>query len=149
MKRCLKCGTSKNITRDHVVSRVLLKRNLDRDQYARFSAAARDINIQPLCRECNNEKGGAAIDYRTTEERVSLLLLLDKWNLDIEVKSGQAHGSIKQVIRYCQIHDYGGHRTDDCLLFKNIPKLVENITQFVEERNLIDSIIKANSETDS
>lgn len=144
MKRCLKCGTTKNITRDHVCSRVLLKRHLTRDNYQRFSAEARDVNIQPLCRNCNNEKGGDAIDYRGIDDRVALLLLLDRWGLDIEVKPGQPHGSIKHTVRYCQIHgEFGRHRTDDCILLKNVPKLIDHITKFVKERDTVEEYLKA------
>lgn len=144
MKRCLRCGTKENITRDHVCSRVLLRTHLNRDSYQRFSAEARDVNIQPLCRNCNNEKGGDAVDYRGIEDRVALLLLLDKWGLDIEVKSGKPHDSVKHSIRYCQIHgEYGSHRTDDCLLLKNVPKLIEYVTEFVKTRDTVEEHLKA------
>lgn len=150
MKRCLRCGTGENITRDHVCSRVLLKCHLTRDQYARFSAEARDINIQPLCRQCNNAKGGDAVDYRGIDERVTLLLLLDRWGLDIEVKPGKPHDSIKHTVRYCQIHNqHGDHRTDDCTLLRDIPRLVEYITQFVEERNAVEDYMRTVNETSS
>lgn len=140
-KVCLACGSDENITRDHVASRVMLKQHLDRDEYQQFSVESRDINIQPLCRDCNNEKGGDSIDYRGIEDRIGLLLLLDKWNLDIEVKAGMPYDSHKTVIRFCMLHGNQQHRTDDCPLFKDIPSLIEHVAQRVRDMELVERFL--------
>lgn len=49
--RCLRCGTTENITADHVVP--LSKGGADSIE-----------NIQPLCKSCNCSKGTKIIDYR-------------------------------------------------------------------------------------
>lgn len=144
MRRCLKCGTNKNITRDHVVSRVLLRRVMDLDTYQLFSTESRDVNIQPLCRKCNNDKGGGAVDYRDMEDHVKLLLLLDRWNLDIPVEVGKPYKSRKTTVRFCQLHGHGGHTTDDCYLFNNIPMLLEHVEKMVTEYRMIDEAMKKN-----
>lgn len=51
-RRCLKCGTTKDITRDHV--KPLIDGGDDTIG-----------NIQPLCRSCNASKGRKTVDYRT------------------------------------------------------------------------------------
>lgn len=142
MRRCLRCGTTKNITRDHVVSRVLLRRVLTRDDYQRFSTESRDVNIQPLCRQCNNEKGGGAVDYRDMEDYVRLLLLLDRWNLDIPVEVGKPYNSRKATVRHCQLHGTGEHMTDDCYLFNNIPMLLEHVEQMVKDYQVVEEAMK-------
>jgi 5-methylcytosine-specific restriction endonuclease McrA len=49
--KCLKCGTTKNITADHVIPLV--------------KGGAHDMtNIQPLCKSCNSSKHSSIIDYR-------------------------------------------------------------------------------------
>ena len=49
--KCLKCGTKKSLTIDHIVPRAKGGSN-DED------------NLQTLCRTCNLEKGEKIIDYR-------------------------------------------------------------------------------------
>lgn len=50
-KRCLKCGSTKDITKDHVVPLIEGGRHhID--------------NLQPLCRSCNSSKGRKSVDYR-------------------------------------------------------------------------------------
>lgn len=142
MRRCLKCGTHKNITRDHVVSRVLLRRVLTLDTYQKFSTESRDVNIQPLCRRCNNEKGGTAVDYRDMEDHVKLLMLLDRWNLDIDVEVGKPYKSRKMTVRHCQLHGTGNHSTDNCFLFDNIPMLLDHVSRMVEEYKIVDEEMK-------
>lgn len=80
---CLRCGVDENITRDHVVPKSVLRLLLDLDEYQRFSAQARYVNIQPLCSGCNNLKGWKAIDYRPRDEHELLLVLLEEWELDV------------------------------------------------------------------
>lgn len=50
-RRCLRCGTKDDVTKDHIQPLV--------------SGGSNDIeNIQPLCRPCNSWKGSRAIDFR-------------------------------------------------------------------------------------
>lgn len=50
-RKCLKCGTTERIEKDHVVPLAIGGKN--------------DIkNLQPLCRKCNPKKNDEAIDYR-------------------------------------------------------------------------------------
>lgn len=92
-KRCLRCGTTENITRDHVVSRFILRTVLKRWQYEDFcQKASKNLNKQPLCGPCNQEKGPKAIDYRGPEMAQSLqgFLLIEYGVLvDIEVSDGE------------------------------------------------------------
>lgn len=82
MKVCLRCG-SEETTKDHVIPKSLLKRQLTRRQYAEWCVEARKINIQPLCSDCNGRKGDKAIDYRPVQDRISLKYLVDKWNIEV------------------------------------------------------------------
>jgi len=50
--KCLKCGTKRNITKDHVVPLIKGGRH-------------HISNLQPLCRSCNSSKGRNVVDYRT------------------------------------------------------------------------------------
>lgn len=50
-KRCLACGSTKDITMDHVKALINGGRH-------------HPSNIQPLCRTCNSSKGRKTIDYR-------------------------------------------------------------------------------------
>lgn len=63
-RRCLWCGDTENITRDHVVSRVTLRLALGQEEYQRFCAKVRKINIQDLCGLDNNAKGDKSSDLR-------------------------------------------------------------------------------------
>lgn len=50
-RKCLRCGSTENITQDHVIPLHL--------------GGSDDIdNIQPLCRSCNSKKNARRIDYR-------------------------------------------------------------------------------------
>lgn len=49
--KCLCCGATEDITKDHIVPLVL-------------GGLTTKDNIQPLCRECNSRKNDAIIDYR-------------------------------------------------------------------------------------
>lgn len=142
MRKCLKCGADEGITRDHVVPRVLLRQAMDLDTYQRFSHESRDVNIQPLCGPCNGEKADRAIDYRPIEEHVKLLLLLERWGLDIEVQVGKPHKSVKWVSRWCELHGHGGHRTDDCFLIKNPDMLVKFMEQRVREIKIVEEAMQ-------
>lgn len=81
---CLRCGSTEDITRDHVISRVSLRDKLPWKDYQRWGTIARKVNIQKLCRDCNNLKGHRNIDYRTDERHGQLMDLLEEWGLDIE-----------------------------------------------------------------
>lgn len=53
---CLKCGTAKNPTWDHIVP---IAKGGDHHP----------LNLQPLCRACNEKKQACTADYRTGEQR--------------------------------------------------------------------------------
>lgn len=65
-RQCLRCGTTEDLTRDHVIPKAVLKRILTRDEYEHFSqkTGRPGLNIQVLCAECNQDKGCTTIDYR-------------------------------------------------------------------------------------
>lgn len=88
-KRCLRCGTNEGITRDHVISRFILRTVLSRAQYEDFcQKTSKNLNKQPLCGPCNQEKGPKAIDYRGQDMATMLqgYLLIEYGVLvDIEV----------------------------------------------------------------
>lgn len=144
-RRCLRCGSDSNITRDHVVSRMLLKQAMggSLDKYQAWSTEARDKNIQPLCRDCNGEKGGEAVDYRTMEEHITLLNLLDKYGLDIEVKFEPPYDGVRTRIRWCQFHGNTDHRTDECPLFLDMAKLIDHVERHVEETAIVERAMRA------
>lgn len=50
-KKCLKCGSVKDITKDHIVPLIKGGRH-------------HISNLQPLCRSCNSSKGTNVADYR-------------------------------------------------------------------------------------
>jgi 5-methylcytosine-specific restriction endonuclease McrA len=53
-KKCLRCGSDKKISLDHIVPV--------------FNGGANEIeNLQPLCKSCNSKKGTNTIDYRKNE----------------------------------------------------------------------------------
>lgn len=82
---CLACDKEVDkITDDHVVPRVVLRDLMGMARYARFCAAARKINIQPLCAECNGRKANRIIDYREQVRADELKALLKNWNLEVE-----------------------------------------------------------------
>lgn len=57
--KCLCCGTTERITRDHIIPV--------------HAGGTDDIsNIQPLCHSCNSQKGATAVDYRLGEGEVNL-----------------------------------------------------------------------------
>lgn len=50
-RKCLKCGSTKDITKDHIIPLIDGGRHhID--------------NLQPLCRSCNSSKGRKTVDYR-------------------------------------------------------------------------------------
>jgi 5-methylcytosine-specific restriction endonuclease McrA len=51
-KQCLCCGSTKQISLDHVVS-------------VKNGGENSIENLQPLCKSCNSTKGFRTIDYRT------------------------------------------------------------------------------------
>lgn len=81
MRKCLRCGELEGITRDHVVPRVQLRLALGQDEYARFCAKVRKINIQDLCGPCNNAKGDRTAEYRTDERAAMLVEYLKEFDL--------------------------------------------------------------------
>lgn len=62
---CLKCG-AEPITRDHIVP--IARGGLNHP-----------ANLQPLCRRCNGRKGDNIADYRTPEQRATIL---ERWPLE-------------------------------------------------------------------
>lgn len=94
MKRCLKCGTTNDLTRDHVVPRAVLKCILTRDQYDEFTSNTSRIalNFQVLCTTCNQDKGTDIIDYRETFITAILrehLLIQHGVNIEIPNANGE------------------------------------------------------------
>lgn len=81
MKRCVACGTTDNLTRDHVVPRLVLRMLLERETYAHFCSKVRKVNIQPMCGECNNLKATRVIDLRGEEEHYRLLAFLIDYDI--------------------------------------------------------------------
>jgi 5-methylcytosine-specific restriction endonuclease McrA len=84
MRKCLRCGTQENITKDHVVSRVALRLALGSEDYSRFCAKVRKLNVQDACGPCNNEKGDRSIDLRTDSRPERLREALIDFGLDPE-----------------------------------------------------------------
>ena len=82
MRRCLWCGEADGITRDHVVSRVTLRLALGQEEYARFCARVRKINIQDTCGRCNNFKGDRSSDLRNDGREELLRQHLIDFGLD-------------------------------------------------------------------
>jgi len=80
-RRCVWCGDKDNLTRDHVVSRLHL-RLLLQEQYARFCADVRKINLQPMCGFCNNEKSDKSVDLRPVERQIDLRNKLREYGID-------------------------------------------------------------------
>jgi len=50
-QKCLRCGTTKDLARDHIVPL-----GIGGSDYAN--------NLQPLCRSCNASKGQSYVDFR-------------------------------------------------------------------------------------
>lgn len=80
-RRCVWCGDKDNLTRDHVVSRLHLRLLLG-NEYARFCADVRKINLQPMCGFCNNEKSDKSIDLRPAERQIDLRNKLREYGID-------------------------------------------------------------------
>jgi len=55
--RCMACGTTDDLTIDHVIA------------LGQAGATNDPSNLQVLCRSCNSTKGDQTIDYRTDEQR--------------------------------------------------------------------------------
>lgn len=82
---CLACRQEVDkITKDHVVPRVILRDLMPLPRYARFCAAARKTNLQPLCADCNGRKANRIIDYREQYRADQLKALLKNWGLQVE-----------------------------------------------------------------
>lgn len=81
MNRCLWCGSPDNLTRDHVVARVQLRLALGQDEYARFCARVRKLNVQRICATCNNDKGDRNCDLRDEETRFRLIMALSEFDI--------------------------------------------------------------------
>ena len=82
MRKCLWCGANDNITRDHVVSRMTLRLALGQEDYARFCALVRKINIQDTCGPCNNYKGDRSAELRKDDRAWMLEEYLREFGLD-------------------------------------------------------------------
>lgn len=81
MQRCLVCYTKENITRDHVVPRVVLRMVMEREEYFDFCQNVRKANIQPLCGPCNGYKSSRVADLRNATERERLLGFMDDYGI--------------------------------------------------------------------
>lgn len=82
MRKCLWCEETDGITRDHVVSRVTLRLALGQEEYARFCAKVRKINIQDLCGKDNNFKGDRSSELRDDDRAWMLEEYLREFGLD-------------------------------------------------------------------
>lgn len=80
-RRCVVCGEEGNITKDHVVPRLVLRIMLGREKYADFCSVVRKINIQPMCGPDNNIKATRVADLRTPEEHAQLCEYLDLFGI--------------------------------------------------------------------
>lgn len=58
--KCLRCGTNKDITQDHIVPLIQ-------------GGTSYIWNMQPLCKSCNSHKYDRAIDYRPVSVRIAYL----------------------------------------------------------------------------
>jgi 5-methylcytosine-specific restriction endonuclease McrA len=67
-RQCLRCGSSEKPTQDHIVP--LSK-----------GGAHHPINLQPLCRPCNEWKQARTRDYRTERERAAVSA---KWVIEFK-----------------------------------------------------------------
>lgn len=90
--KCLRCGTSENISRDHIIPLT--------------SGGSDDIsNIQPLCKSCNSSKNSYDMtNYRTEEVDTALALQLRERNC---IQCGKLfpykHAKKKYCSRGCSI----------------------------------------------
>lgn len=92
---CVACGRPGDLTRDHVVPRLILRIMLGREQYAKFCSEVRKVNIQPMCGPDNNKKATRVIDFRPREQHEQLLFYLDKHGIldDVEFENPEGfHG---------------------------------------------------------
>lgn len=85
-RKCVVCGEQGDITKDHVVPRLVLRIMLGREAYANFCSEVRKVNIQPMCGPDNNLKATRIADLRSPEEHAQLCVYLDKYGIldDIE-----------------------------------------------------------------
>jgi 5-methylcytosine-specific restriction endonuclease McrA len=91
MKKCLACDNLvEKITKDHVIPRVVLRDAMGITRYAKFCTAARKINLQPMCADCNGRKGSRVIDYRNQFLNDQLRALVKQWGLDITFEDSKA-----------------------------------------------------------
>lgn len=81
-RRCLWCGTQDDLTRDHVVSRLQLRLALGREEYQKFCATVRKLNIMTLCSTCNNDKSDRSCDLRDAETHIRLRQALREYGID-------------------------------------------------------------------
>ena len=66
--RCLACGTTANLTMDHIVP-------------ASLGGRGKQKNLQTLCHPCNRAKGLKTTNYRRRARELEMLgTLLDAWN---------------------------------------------------------------------
>jgi 5-methylcytosine-specific restriction endonuclease McrA len=59
---CLACGSTDHPTQDHIVP--LAK-----------GGQHHPLNLQPLCRPCNERKQASSVDYRTPEQRAAVMVV--------------------------------------------------------------------------
>lgn len=94
MKQCERCGSTEDLSKDHVIARFVIKtaRNkhgypVTKEQQQEFHRiTGKRLNTQPLCRKCNGDKGYACIDYRGWETAQQLMnAVADILQTDIEI----------------------------------------------------------------
>ena len=59
--KCVKCGTSKGLTVDHVIPKTMK------------GGTCKLLNLQTMCKQCNNEKGRTVKCYTTHKKTLAHL----------------------------------------------------------------------------
>lgn len=78
-KRCVKCGSEEELTKDHIIPKWIYKRS----QYLGFKKNLGKKNEQILCSKCNSKKAGG-IDVTTEIGRNFWIAVRDLINKELE-----------------------------------------------------------------